>query len=119
MSEELSHTAVSDLDELLDAEKAALLTGDIDKIGRLTERKEELIARVDTLPNLPPTVLTPLQTKLRRNHDLIEHALEGIRAAAGRLKEMRQVRESLQTYDRKGTLRDVATSVGRSVEKRA
>lgn len=110
---------VGTLDDLLESERAALLKGDVDRINRLVDRKEALISQVSALTDVPASVLATLQEKLRRNHELIEHALAGIRAAAKRVEDMRKARETLQTYDRRGRLQDLSTAAKRAVEKRA
>ncbi|WP_050932082.1 flagellar export chaperone FlgN [Aestuariivita boseongensis] len=119
MGEAVGQELVQALDELLEEERAALLKGDVDRINRLAERKGDLITRIDALGDFPRATLASLQEKLRRNSGLIEQALEGIRAAAARVQEMRQVRETLQTYDQRGKRRDLTMQTGRSVEKRA
>lgn len=119
MSDQTTPEVVGTLSELLEEERAALLKGDVDRLTRLADRKEALISQVDGLSDLPQAILTPLQDKLRRNHTLISHALDGIRAAANRVEDMRKARESLQTYDQHGTLRELAANGKRAVEKRA
>jgi len=110
---------VETLSDLLEDERAALLKGDVDRLNRLADRKEALIIQVNSLKDLPQTTLTPLQEKLRRNHTLISHALDGIRAAAKRVEDMRQARESLQTYDQRGKLQKLTARGKRAIEKRA
>ena len=119
MADRSTYAIVGTLAELLETERAALLKGDVDRINRLADRKETLISQVKALSDVPSSTLTPLQNKLRRNHELIEHALAGIRSAAKRVEEMRTVRDSLQTYDQKGKLNDLSAISKRAVEKRA
>ncbi len=119
MSDQSPPAAVSTLDDLLETERAALLKGDVDRINRLVDRKEALITQVTALVDVPSSVLAPLQEKLRRNHELIEHALAGIRAAAKRIEDMRKARETLQTYDRQGQLQDLSANAKGAIEKRA
>lgn len=110
---------VGSLDDVLELERAALLKGDVDKINRLADRKEDLMSKIGALQDVPESLLTPLKAKLHRNRDLIEHALEGIRAAADRMNDMKRARDGLQTYDRNGKLSDLPSPAKRSVEKRA
>ncbi len=119
MSDHPTPAIIGALDELLEQERAALLKGDVDRINRAAGRKETLISQIDALTDIPSSVLIPLQNKLQRNQTLIEHALDGIRAAAKRVEDMRLARETLQTYDHRGKLKDLSTKAKRAVEKRA
>ena len=119
MSDHPTPAVVDALEELLDQERVALLKGDVDRINRAAARKEELVSKVDALTDIPSSVLTPLQDKLQRNQTLITHALDGIRAATQRIEDMRKARDSLQTYDQRGQLKDLSTTAKRAVEKRA
>jgi flagellar biosynthesis/type III secretory pathway chaperone len=119
MSHQRSSELLDSLDDLLEAERAALLTGDLDNVGRLFERKEALIEELSAIEDCEAQALQDLQGKMKRNQDLLNSALEGIRTVAGRLAALRRVRSSLETYDSKGTRRTIEVAKDGAVEKRA
>lgn len=120
MGKELKDADVLDaLEDILDEEREALLRGDLEKVGRLSTRKVDLIDGVLQMSDADQQDLAPLQSKLRRNHELIEQAMAGIRAVTDRIEEIRRVRDSLQTYDRTGRLRETPTPRTQGFEKRA
>lgn len=107
------------LDDLLEEERAALLTGDLEKVGRLFDRKEGLIEELSQLEQFEARTLNTLQDKMKRNQALLDSALEGIRAVAGRLAALRRVRSTLDTYDSNGAKRSIKIGKDGAVEKRA
>ena len=107
------------LDDLLESERAALLSGDLDKVGRLLETKESLIEELSRIEAFEAQALQELQGKMKRNQDLLDSALEGIRAVAGRLAALRRVRTTLDTYDAKGARKSIDVDKEGSLEKRA
>ncbi|MBW4706967.1 flagellar protein FlgN [Roseobacter sp. YSTF-M11] len=107
------------LDDVLDAERTALLNGNLDEVGRLLERKETLIDQLAELEDGARDPLEALNTKIKRNQLLLDHALEGIRSVARRLATLRRVRSSLDTYDEHGTRQTIDMTADGVVEKRA
>lgn len=107
------------LDELLDEERRALLTGELDKIARLHERKTQLIDDLNTLDLKDQDRLRSLSEKVGRNQDLLNSALDGIRAVARRLAAVRRVKENLDTYDANGQKKSIKSVSEQSLEKRA
>ncbi len=107
------------LDDLLEDERTALLTGDLEKVGHLFDRKESLVEELSQLERFETVALHELQGKMKRNQALLDSALEGIRAVAGRLSELRRVRNSLDTYDSNGAKRSIEIAKDGAVEKRA
>ncbi|WP_187430688.1 hypothetical protein ROLI_000680 [Roseobacter fucihabitans] len=119
MTHEEFQDVIDALDDVLESERTALLEGNLDEVGRLLERKEQLI---DTLSNLEMASLAPLEdlnSKVKRNQALLDHALEGIRTVARRLAAMRRVRSSLDTYDEKGARQTIDITPEGVLEKRA
>ena len=108
---------VDALHDLLDAERRALLAGDLDAIARMLARKEDILARLGTVPGGAPP-LGPLMDKLQRNQVLLHGALDGIRTVAARIADARQVRASLETYDKRGQRRSIPAPAA-SLERRA
>lgn len=119
MSRNETFDVIDALDDLLDAERAALLAGKIDEVGRLLARKESLIDDLSTLENRKMPELEKLSAKVKRNQDLLDHSLEGIRSVARRLASLRRVRSALDTYDARGARHTIDITPEASVEKRA
>jgi len=119
MTNEAINHIIDALDDLLDAERAALLQGNLDDVSRLHARKERLIDALNSEDALDTQSFLPLQDKVARNQDLLNSALEGVRSVARRLAAIRRVRKSLETYDAKGKKTQVEIRPEQSVEKRA
>lgn len=119
MTNEQFEDVIDALDDVLDAEREALLAGDLDEIGRLLERKETLIDQLATLEEADRESLEALNVKVMRNQALLDSALEGIRTVARRLAALRRVRSSLETYDEKGERHTIDVTPDGVVEKRA
>ncbi len=76
---------LTDLDALLDEERAALIAGRLDSLARLADRKAEL---VETISADDPDQLQTLRDKAERNHQLLAAAQAGIRAAHRRIQDI-------------------------------
>ena len=110
---------IDSLDDILDEEREALLQGDLEKIGRLVERKESLISRLNEIETAEAAALKDLQEKVQRNQGLLDGALEGIRRVASRLALLRRVKLTLETYDATGVKQTIDCPKDGSLEKRA
>ena len=110
---------IGELDDLLDAEKKSLLAGDLEQVGRLLERKESLIDQLSQLEEAELTQLETLNTKVKRNQALLDHALQGIKSVSQRLAALRRVRDSLDTYDESGKRQTIEMNSESTLEKRA
>jgi len=109
---------VTDLDRLLEAERDALLKGELAQLSDLLDQKTDRIGVLNDAPDLEPPVLEALGGKLRRNQQLLDGAMEGIRAVAARLAELREVKGRFETYDASGQKRDILKGGRASVEQR-
>lgn len=112
-------TVLSELDDLLDKERACLLAGDLSGLSRILREKERII---DTLNSLLPESdpgLDALKDKALRNQALLDTAVEGIRAVANRVSALRRVRDTLETYDKSGRKTSFDAQPRGRVEKRA
>jgi flagellar biosynthesis/type III secretory pathway chaperone len=107
------------LDELLDVERTALLTGDLVKLTEMLPAKEALMNALsgEGQTNLP--ALIELDGKVRRNQLLLDGALEGIRDVAKRMSALRQMRGALETYGSDGKKHNIDVAADHSVERRA
>ncbi|WP_300033213.1 flagellar biosynthesis protein FlgN [uncultured Roseobacter sp.] len=119
MTDNSFSTVIGELDDLLEAEKKALLAGELEQVGRLLERKEALIDQLSVLEAGEIDQLELLNVKVKRNQVLLDQALQGIRSVAQRLAELRRVRNSLDTYDESGKRQTIDMNAESKVEKRA
>lgn len=120
MSDDSSAQAlVDELDVLLDAERQAVLSGNLDEMARLLERKEALIDLLGQLDAEDSAVISNIQDKLSRNQLLLDGALQGIRRASARLAAVRKVRRSLETYGEDGQKKTIDAQITHQLEKRA
>lgn len=112
-------TLINELDDILDQERSALVRGALDQIEDLLARKEKIIAQLNTIDNLERTALAQVQTKVSRNQELLNSAMEGIRSVATRMAELRRVKKGLDVYDRAGRKESYGTTMGQRLEKRS
>ena len=119
MTNEQFEDVIDALDDLLDAEREALLAGNLDEVGRLLERKEDLIDQLASLEEGDKAPLEALSAKVQRNQALLDGALEGSRSVARRLAALRRVRSALETYDEKGERQTIDFTPDGGLEKRA
>lgn len=119
MSDLTPQNLIDDLDTLLDEERLALLSGDLDQIAQIAAQKEDLIDALNSLSPAGQDALKDLQAKVARNQVLLDGALQGIRKVASRLAALRKIRRSLETYDAKGQKQTIQGEVDRRMEKRA
>lgn len=112
-------TLIDELNDLLERERAALLDGEIDGVGRVLDTKERLLRELTQCASSDTEELEGLRAKLTRNQELIESAMKGIEAVSRRFATIRKVRKSLETYDRAGQRRMIDISPGGRLEKRA
>lgn len=110
--------AVSALEALLEKERIALLDGDLDSVASLIARKEELVQELGVSVD-DTTQLAHLRREFDRNQVLLDSALSGIRRVASRFATLQRIRETLDTYDRDGRRRSIASDTVHKVEKRA
>lgn len=106
------------LTALIEAEREALLAGDLQRVEGLLDEKSALAQELSTLAT-PPETLAPLRRALQRNQDLFDRALEGIRNVVSRVSDMQKARKSLETYDAQGQRASVPSGTKRRLEKRA
>lgn len=112
-------TAISELNQLLDAERTALLGGNLQEVTDLLEPKEALIIKMNATVQTDLEAMQALDAKVRRNQLLLGGALDGIKKVADRMEALRRVRHSLETYSADGRKHAISVRDSRSVEKRA
>lgn len=119
MEPESAAAILQALDDLLEHERTALLTGNLDQMAELLERKTALIDALNALEPEHQPDLDDIRGKVVRNQTLLDGALQGIRQVAGRMAALRQLRHSFDTYDETGRKHTIEGAVVRQVEKRA
>ncbi len=110
---------ISALDDLLEQERNALFSGELEKLVGLIERKRKLIETLDTLGLTGTDELNTLKSKAARNQALLDSALKGIKSVSTRLATLQKVRKSLDTYDAKGRKLTIQGQQSGKLEKRA
>lgn len=119
MSDLKPQNLIDDLDQILDRERRALMTGDLGKLEDLLAKKENIIAKLNAASDLEREALEPVHNKMSRNQHLLDSAMEGIRAVAARMAELRRIRKGLDVYDKKGQRARFGTRGSTNLEKRA
>ncbi|SFT96275.1 hypothetical protein [Sedimentitalea nanhaiensis] len=119
MTTEDPRDLIDELDNALDRERNALLQGDLEQIGELMLAKERLIENINALQSIEQQQLAAVQKKVTRNQALLASALDGIRAVANRMADLRRVRSGLETYDHQGQKQSFGMQTRPNVEKRA
>lgn len=119
MSSNTREKLMIELDSLLGSERQALLSGDLEKLPNILDRKEKLFGALSEEANPLSGNLPALQEKMAYNQKLTKSALEGILHVSAKVAELRRARTELATYDQNGNRRDIATDNARKLEKRA
>ena len=113
----MSDPRFAEVEQLLDDERAALLSGELGALAGLAERKEALVRDLtDSRPE--GGALAALKAKSERNAELLAAAAKGVRTAMRRIGDIREANGPLKTYGRDGTQQTLGSSGG-SLEKRA
>ena len=119
MTHQNPQTLIDELDTILDEERAALMDGDLKKMEAILARKEQAIEALNSFSDLERQTLSKVQSKVTRNQDLLESAMEGIRSVATRMAELRRVRKGLDVYDSAGRKTRYGTRLDQKLERRA
>jgi len=102
MTPDPNTSLIKSLEEILDLERAALVEGDLDLLTHMAPEKEKLIGSINDLHVRDSNELSRVQNKVERNQPLLNSAAEGIRAVAGRMAELRRIRQEFSTYGADG-----------------
>ncbi len=105
------------MNALIEAERDALLSGDLERVADLLGEKEGLIEELNQQGDDLET-LAPIRAGLRRNQELFDHALSGLRTVVSRLGSLQHLSKSLETYDAQGR-RTCIEAPRNQVERRA
>ena len=110
---------INALDTLLEEERGALTNGELYKLEDILARKEDLFDRLNNITDLESGALESVQNKVTRNQALLGSAMQGIKAVANRMSELRKVRKGLEVYNQSGQRTRFATTGSLKLEKRA
>ncbi|MEM1362016.1 MAG: hypothetical protein AAGF94_09910 [Pseudomonadota bacterium] len=95
--------AVEEIEDILDAERDALISGDLDSIDSFAARKADLLAEISEQHTaLAPEIYKRLSEKALHNQNLLFGAARGIAAVRQRLLDIQNVHCGAGSYDRKG-----------------
>ena len=94
---------------LLDDERQALVTGQLDKLMELMERKSAMLSDLRSAP-LSKSEIELLAVKTQQNQHLFAAALKGAQSAKQRIEAAQQVQQGFSVYDRRGTSQTLRNS---------
>ena len=89
------------LEDLLDKERAEILDGALQNMGRIAAEKQALMGKHELIAPDQKT-LDRLHHKAARNQQLLSAAIYGVRSVAARLKQIRGGNSELTTYNKDG-----------------
>ena len=112
------HTLKDQLQGLLDAERDALMSGNFDRLAELFQEKEILATALADRP-LETADIAPLRDGLRRNQELFDQAMAGIRNVAARLGDLNRARRATDTYNAQGKRQTIDAPSAKRLERRA
>lgn len=100
---ENSENNAAAIEDVLEAEREALLCGDLERVGRLKSRKEDLLADLlESRVGLSAENYARLSEKAARNQALLAGAAQGIAAVRQRLQEIRNAQSGDGSYTADG-----------------
>ena len=106
------------LEDLLDKERAAILSGALGNMGRIAAEKERILdGRELTAPD--QHTLDRVRHKAARNQTLLAAAIRGVRAVTSRLEVMRNGPKETSTYDRAGQRKILNSHLQGTLHRRA
>lgn len=112
-------SSTSTLTDLLNQEHKALLEGDLDQVTKLFATKEALFDQICVDPPNDIGEMRKLEKKIKRNHLLLDGALEGIRRVADRMTALKRVQTSIDTYGADGCKQKILLKPTSTIERRA
>lgn len=110
----MSESTVERLNTLLNTERAALITGDLEAVAALSAEKDAITL---TFEGGDVSQLQKLSGALMHNEALLSAAREGVQTALSTLRNQRAARTTLSGYDSTGNA-TVIERAQRSTERR-
>lgn len=105
------------LENTLENEYHALLSGSLAEIEKLGAEKLELLERIGALPERDIGEFTVFRDRLFRNQNLAQSAIKGMRKAIMRTKDVADVSMGLRTYGANGQKQHVPTKASGVLSK--
>lgn len=102
--------------DLLERERELLLDGRVAELDRIAPEKERIAQNLQGLRN--PGLIAKLRHEAQRNAAIIDSAAKGVRAAIGRVQDIRNQAGRLNTYTPEGK-RASHQMVSGTLERRA
>ena len=112
-----SRNLIDAVEDLLERERRAVLSGNLDALTRLISEKRrlmELLARGTE----QSARLDRLRGKARRNQALLDAAARGIKSVTEQISGLKDAKSPLRTYDASGSRREIRPHRS-TLEKRA
>ncbi len=110
-------TLVTRIETILQAERAALRAGSFDALEKIAPIKASIVPHLMS-GKLATGHLTRLRHIAARNEAMLAASMEGVRAAATRLAQIREALEPLNTYSQDGERQKLGRGKAK-VERRA
>lgn len=107
------------LQGILEAEYNALINGKIDQIEAFGEEKLQVLEAIQERSGFELHKMSHLRSKLIRNQILAQKAIEGMRLAITRAKEIERVNQRFATYNANGRQTSVDVTSGGVLSKRS
>lgn len=108
----------AELLSLLERERTALCTGQLDEAAKLGKRKLALVARLEH-QRPDPLTIGALRQAAQRNARLLAAAAAGLREGGRCLLAIRSTAAGFSTYDRSGRAEHIAGVAVKGLERRA
>ena len=113
----MRESVITQLHQILDQERNALITADFSMLGSFVSQKEDLLLQMEE-DSPSRNVLRPIRQKMDENLTLLAAAIKGVAAAGERLSDLQNVKTGLSVYDHAGRLELVRTH-NPALEKKA
>lgn len=113
----MQHELTTALNEVLDAERHALLKADYAALEPLQASKAKILTQLETM-NVKRRDLVNVKERMESNQALIGGALAGIANAKQRIFDLQAVQDRLSVYDPTGRI-EIAQNQTNALEKKA
>lgn len=104
------------LEDLLMREREAIMSGQYDRLQKLTVEKESLLNAL-TKTRVDQKVLTRLREQTERNGILLDAMRAGVGSALDRVRALQEPKPALQTYDQSGRKREMKSEESTAVRR--
>lgn len=119
MDSEAPQGLLDDLLARLEADRAAILRGDLAALEGSALAQEELIEALQAGPPPKPEALVRLSAAARHNGALLTEAMTGLRDVAARVAVLERLRDGFDTYRADGAARRIRGGAQAQLHRRA